>query len=878
MGPLSLLAAGIILVADYVTPSSLVIPMLYCVPLVLCAWTRSVRFLWGLAAVLVVLIFTMYLVGPRPGAPAVERIALLNQALAAGVTVVVAGLVHAWIVSNRSVGLQELDLARRKQEVESSREEVQRQAAELEHRTDDLRAANAELESQSEELRATNEELERQSEELRVANEELANRERMLEQLLELSRSLTVELSRDETLKKVCETLGLLTGGAAATIVEKRGDDLVVVCHHGFGPQGLESATVPFARSFTSLILSVGQTGYLKDLSLRPDLAVPQKKGGPPLRSILASPLRVHGKCVGAIEVYSHDPKQWDESHVAIIDSLAAQASISLQNAELVAAIEDERRRFETAFRAVPVGMAVVDDPEGREVRQNPAAAAILGLASDENISLFSPAGMRLKRQFHRDEKPVAEHDLPISRALRGEELRGEEFDLLFPGGKHITILVSTATFYDSQGRITGAVFAFLDITNLKVLQRELELRRRAAEEASVRKTRFLAAVSHDIRTPANAINLMAEVIRRAASMPAMAPQIPELAQKLQQNVLSMLDLVGDVLDVARFDSGKIELIDSEFSLNDLIDEECRQLRPLAEEKGLRLEVEVPERTIWIHTDRIKLARVIGNLLGNAIKFTSAGTIVVSALLGPDPDRRVLVRVRDTGIGIAAEHLSHIFDEFAQLRNPERARTKGTGLGLAICKRLTEIMGGSISVESVLNEGTNFTIALPASAVVVRLDTSYRTEHNPSKGDSSDPPVPKLPGMRILVVEDHATSREGTKQILVQEGATILEAPDGATALRLLETERIDVVLLDLMLPDMDGREVLKALETRRPTSVRGVVVSTGDLTEERMAEIKRFGVDALIAKPVDVRKLVASVQTFHREPSPEGREPTLHP
>jgi signal transduction histidine kinase/CheY-like chemotaxis protein len=430
----------------------------------------------------------------------------------------------------------------------------------------------------------------------------------------------------------------------------------------------------------------------------------------------------------------------------------------------------------------------------------------------------------------------------------------------VLPQGKRLALLVGAAPLYDAKGRIVSGVVAFADITQQKNLRRELELRRREAEEASSRKTRFLAAVSHDIRTPANAMNLMAELIRRVAGNPAMAGQIPELAQKLQANTLSLVELVSDVLDVARFDSGKIELQESEFSLGELIAAECRQLYPLAQDKGLTMVVEPMDRPIWLRTDRIKLARVLGNLVGNAIKFTDAGTVRVSAAVAPD--RRVLIRVEDTGIGIAPEHFGQIFDEFAQLRNPARDKTKGTGLGLAICKRLIEVLRGTIAVESQVRQGSSFTVTLPASAVLLRVDTSTPLHA----------PAPAAPGwgnrlakLRILLVEDHKSTREGTAQLLLDEGGLVTEAPDCHTALQRLQTDTPDVVLLDMMLPDRDGREVLKALQTRRPDSLKAVLVLTGDLTRERLDEIKHLGADALIEKPIDVDKLVAALRAFQR-------------
>jgi signal transduction histidine kinase len=250
---------------------------------------------------------------------------------------------------------------------------------------------------------------------------------------------------------------------------------------------------------------------------------------------------------------------------------------------------------------------------------------------------------------------------------------------------------------------------------SLKEQNEELERRRREAEEASVRKTRFLAAASHDIRTPVNTIGLMAEVLCRAADHPELAVQVPDIAHRLQANALALAELVGDVLDVARSDAAHAELRVSDFSLNDLLAQEGARALPLAQTKGLRLEVEAPAEPLWLRTDRVKLGRVVGNLLGNAVKFTDAGGVTVSAARAPGG--MALVRVRDTGVGIPAGELEHIFDEFVQLCNPERDRSKGCGLGLAICRRLVEALGGSIAVESESGRGSAFTVRLPPSCV-----------------------------------------------------------------------------------------------------------------------------------------------------------------
>ena len=244
----------------------------------------------------------------------------------------------------------------------------------------------------------------------------------------------------------------------------------------------------------------------------------------------------------------------------------------------------------------------------------------------------------------------------------------------------------------------------------------ELILRRLEAEDASGRKTRLLNAVSHDIRNPVNAIELMAEVIRRSAEDPALVTQVPQMARRLQSNARSLVALLSELLDAAHLDSGLLQRRDSTFSLNELIDAARRNLAPLAEAKSLGLNAEMPERIMYVRTDRIKLDRIVTNLLTNAIKFTSEGSVTISA--ADTVDGAGLIRIRDTGIGIAEDELGRIFGEFAQLDIAVGERDRGWGLGLAICRRLANFLGATIGVESHVGVGTAFTVRLPPECVV----------------------------------------------------------------------------------------------------------------------------------------------------------------
>jgi len=277
----------------------------------------------------------------------------------------------------------------------------------------------------------------------------------------------------------------------------------------------------------------------------------------------------------------------------------------------------------------------------------------------------------------------------------------------------------------DEQGHSLKVQNERLDATNRELLRcqeeitrqnEELDRRRREAEEASGRKSRLLASVSHDIRSPLNAINLTAEVIRQAAADPDLAARVPGLAQRLQANARAMGDLVADVLDLSALESGRVQLHESEFLLAEVLADECRRLLPLAQAKNLALSIGPAGPAVRVRADRVKLARVLSNLVTNAIKFTEAGGVTVTAAL--TAERAVVVRVRDTGVGIAREDLDRIFGEFARVGSPGRDLAEGWGLGLAICQRLVDLMGGAITVESRPNRGSVFSVTLPASCVV----------------------------------------------------------------------------------------------------------------------------------------------------------------
>ncbi|HEX4123451.1 MAG TPA: ATP-binding protein [Tepidisphaeraceae bacterium] len=668
-------------------------PVGFGVPIVIIALFRRRRVLWLATAVFVCgSILKATVGGPMDGET--PRQEARDCCLIDFDLLLVAFVCDRWIIAQRS---------------------IEKRTAELEVANHELIGREEEIARQNEELQSQTEELERQHEELTVSNDELARRERTLEVLLALSRSLAVQGSQQEMMQRICDSLSALleAPAQAAAISEKQGDDLVVRCHAGFGPAGLAEERFPIVESFAALVLARGQTGYLENLADRPDLRVPQPTAGEHMASVLASPLRVGGTMVGTIEIYSRQPTVWNEAQIGMMESLASQASISLEAGHLFETVNAERQRSQTVLRTAPVGIAVIS-ADGKDLRVNPAGAMMFGCPANENllVGTNSPPWA-----LWRSGVPLSAEQTPLARALAGRDVAAEEVEIAVDA-RRLVVLKNARPIRNGAGKVTGAVAAFTDITRIKELQRELDQRRREAEESSIRKTHFLAAVSHDIRTPANAINLIAELIGRTWAVPAMSAELPELTRELKTSASALVELLNDVLDIARYDSGKIELQLGEFDVDELAEEQVQNLRRVATAKNLALECALPgpagsNHPITITSDRMKLARVLANLVGNAIKFTETGSITVRV---EDAADAVSISVADTGIGIPPDMLGHIFEEFVQLRNPERDRNKGTGLGLSICRRLVVAMGGTLSVASTIGQGSTFTVRIPKSA------------------------------------------------------------------------------------------------------------------------------------------------------------------
>ncbi len=415
-----------------------------------------------------------------------------------------------------------------------------------------------------------------------------------------------------------------------------------------------------------------------------------------------------------------------------------------------------------------------------------------------------------------------------------------------------------------------GALALITDVTERTHLDTQKQRAMEAAEGASRRKTQFLSAVSHDLRTPVNALSLQAELLSRILELrEEPGDELQLLAADIRSAAGNLIELINDLLDLTRFDSGAIDYRPSDFALDAWLDATLAPLELTARTKDIQFSWTVDRPGRMIHGDRVKLGRVLTNLVGNAVKFTEVGSVRISA--GADPTGWFSLQVRDTGPGIPADQLDRIFDEFAQLRNPERDRTKGTGLGLAICRRLVEGVGGRLLLKSEPARGSTFTALYPPDHLPDQPAPAAIDNYVVFPTMSENRPLVDGSIASILLVEDDEQSRTALRRLLEQEGYKVRTAANGREALDDIEVFRPDLVLLDLLMPGMDGSEVLRRI--RRDPEHRGlkIVILTGNAMDSDTAEIPALDADALLSKPVDLDDLhqVLAMMLPHQPPKP---------
>ena len=495
-------------------------------------------------------------------------------------------------------------------------------------------------------------------------------------------------------------------------------------------------------------------------------------------------------------------------------------------------------------------------DPSGIITDVNKEMEALTGCTRDELI------GAPFKNYF----TDSARAEAAIKLVLREKRVINYELTARARDGTTTVVSYNASTFYDRARALQGVFAAARNVTEHKRLDQALQEKNVELEQANHLKDEFLATVSHELRTPLNAILGWARMLG-AKQLPA------DRAEKgiatIERNASALAHIIDDLLDVSRIVAGTLRLAPQPVELVAVAQTALEAVRPLAAAKNVQLAFSADLRVIEsVSGDAGRLEQVIWNLLANAIKFTPDGGRV-DIFVTPSKDH-VEIRVVDTGQGISPDFLPHVFDRFRQADGATTRRHTGLGLGLSIVRQLVELHGGTAHAASPgVGRGATFTVRLPtAGEAQVGQTPALEKQRTVESTTSPMPSLPRLDGLRILVVDDSADGRTLTTLVLAQAGASVKSVASVREALAMLELERLDVLVSDIALPDEDGYGLIRRI--RQLEAEHGgflpAVALTGYARAEDRARILAAGFQAHVPKPVDPVELAAAIATMtHR-------------
>ena len=561
---------------------------------------------------------------------------------------------------------------------------------------------------------------------------------------------------------------------------------------------------------------------------------------GAEMGAMLCAPIFAAGTLWGILEIgRCGDAYDWEESDIYLCTLVASLFSGLAGREEMGKTL----RTMSSIVENSPQYIAYVDG-RGRFSYVNPAASAITGYSADE----IKSGGIDLLCG------PEVTHFLreTVIPALLKQGAYQYEIPMARKDGQVLTMEFSNFTIRDEHGTGMGAIAS--DITERKRLENDLLDAKKAAENANRAKSEFLARMSHEIRTPMNAIVGMATIARHSEDM----AKIRQNLDKIDVASKHLLGLINEILDMSKIEADKLELVSEPFSLRGMLDGIRDVIAVRAAEKSIALTMQVGQDVPdYVTGDELRLTQVVMNLLSNAVKFTAeGGCISLSAekLAEGDGQVRLRVSVRDEGIGMSEEQQEKLFLPFEQTGASISAKYGGTGLGLAISKRLVEMMGGEISVDSAPGRGSLFSFTVQfavadgaaAESAAVEADTAQHTDFS---------------GCRILVAEDLEINREVLAGLLEPTNVAIDMAADGAEAVAMFEKDprRYNLIFMDLQMPVMDGYDATRAIRSSglpRAGEIP-IIAMTANAFAEDVKNSLDAGMDGHISKPLDADDVV---------------------
>ncbi len=433
------------------------------------------------------------------------------------------------------------------------------------------------------------------------------------------------------------------------------------------------------------------------------------------------------------------------------------------------------------------------------------------------------------------------------------------EYRMRCKDGSYCWILDRGQALWDTDGKASRLVGSHTDITDRKQVEVALQQAKEAAEKANKAKSEFLANMSHELRTPLNAILGFTQILNRD---PTITPEQRSNLEIVTRSGEHLLDLINDVLEMSKIEAGILTLNESSFDLLTLLESIEAMLQLRAESKGLILAFDLaPDLPRYIQTDQSKLRQILINLLGNAIKFTSEGSVRLTAALksaaaAEDAQIELDFSVADTGPGIAAHEIGSLFEAFVQTETGRKSQ-QGTGLGLPISRKFVQLMGGDIQVQSTLGQGTTFQF----TAQVQRVESASSSSNQPIRKVLGL--APEQPTYRILAVDDKWENRQLLVKLLTPLGLEVREAENGREAIEIWEAWEPHLIWMDMRMPVMDGYEATKHIKTHLKGQATVVIALTASALEEERAIVLSAGCDDFVRKPFRDEELFEKMSAY---------------